>query len=228
MIRTSYTFTNREYDEESGLYYYRARYYDASTGRFLQVDPDPGKRAIPSTHVNKYIYVGNNPHNNVDPEGKWSVGHIIALAVISVVAVVNEIVYVDNKERRNRNRGLLAGAAMLVITNGQYGWESMLYSSAFSAGMATIRADTRSGGDWEDYFWQNMATSFIASGASEWAFSTDKFFAPVFYAIGTGYGMGSNFEACRKKYRNDWSNGKVQGAACAGITYAGGFYGEPK
>ncbi|MCK9223960.1 MAG: hypothetical protein M0R46_02980 [Candidatus Muirbacterium halophilum] len=31
-------FTSREYDEISGLYYYRSRYYDAKTGRFLQKD----------------------------------------------------------------------------------------------------------------------------------------------------------------------------------------------
>ncbi|MBU2540805.1 MAG: hypothetical protein KJ593_02785 [Candidatus Omnitrophica bacterium] len=33
-----YTYTGRELDPESGLYYYRARYYDASIGRFLQED----------------------------------------------------------------------------------------------------------------------------------------------------------------------------------------------
>ena len=34
-----YTFTGREWDEELGLYYYRARYYDAQTGRFISKDP---------------------------------------------------------------------------------------------------------------------------------------------------------------------------------------------
>ena len=34
-----YTFTSREFDPETGLYYYRARYYDAATGRFLSADP---------------------------------------------------------------------------------------------------------------------------------------------------------------------------------------------
>ncbi|MCL4244488.1 MAG: RHS repeat-associated core domain-containing protein, partial [Candidatus Dadabacteria bacterium] len=34
-----YSYTGREYDAESGLYYYRARYYDPSIGRFLQEDP---------------------------------------------------------------------------------------------------------------------------------------------------------------------------------------------
>lgn len=34
-----YSYTGREFDSESGLYYYRARYYDAKIGRFLQEDP---------------------------------------------------------------------------------------------------------------------------------------------------------------------------------------------
>jgi RHS repeat-associated protein len=38
-ITNPYTFTGREFDPETGLYYYRARYYDPSIGRFLQEDP---------------------------------------------------------------------------------------------------------------------------------------------------------------------------------------------
>ena len=34
-----YYFTGRRFDEETGLYYYRARMYSAEIGRFLQVDP---------------------------------------------------------------------------------------------------------------------------------------------------------------------------------------------
>jgi RHS repeat-associated protein len=32
-------YTGREFDTETGLYYYRARYYDTITGRFLSEDP---------------------------------------------------------------------------------------------------------------------------------------------------------------------------------------------
>lgn len=38
-IDNPYTYIGREHDAESGLYYYRARHYDPSTGRFLQQDP---------------------------------------------------------------------------------------------------------------------------------------------------------------------------------------------
>lgn len=60
-----YTYTGRELDPETGLYYYRARYYDPKIGRFLQEDPVWG--------VNLYSYVGNSPLNYIDPYGLWGV-----------------------------------------------------------------------------------------------------------------------------------------------------------
>jgi RHS repeat-associated protein len=59
-----YTFTARELDPETGLYFYRARYYEPSIGRFLQPDPI-GLAAGP----NAYTYAGNMPATFVDPLG---------------------------------------------------------------------------------------------------------------------------------------------------------------
>jgi len=59
-----YMFTGRRYDNESGLYYYRARYYSPEIGRFLQVDP-VGYQA----GLNLYTYVYNNPVMKTDPFG---------------------------------------------------------------------------------------------------------------------------------------------------------------
>ncbi|GEM_PF-5112697 len=65
-VKNPYTYTGREYDPESGLYYYRARYYDSAVGRFLQRDPI-GVRG----GVNLYLYMKGEPVNNGDPWGMW-------------------------------------------------------------------------------------------------------------------------------------------------------------
>ena len=59
-----YLFTGRRFDDETGLYYYRARYYDPYIGRFLQTDPTGYIDSL-----NLYTYVGNNPVTFVDPLG---------------------------------------------------------------------------------------------------------------------------------------------------------------
>ncbi|HKE59397.1 MAG TPA: RHS repeat-associated core domain-containing protein, partial [Pyrinomonadaceae bacterium] len=51
---TRYTYTGREWDAEIGLYYYRARYYDPKTGRFISEDP------IGFQGMNFYVYGSNN------------------------------------------------------------------------------------------------------------------------------------------------------------------------
>jgi len=57
-------FTGREYNAEVNLYYYRARHYDATLGRFISRDPIGIK-----DDINLYAYVKNNPVNAVDPMG---------------------------------------------------------------------------------------------------------------------------------------------------------------
>ncbi len=59
-----FTFTGREWDSETGLYYYRARYYSPNTGRFLSRDP---LGYLPDTSL--YRYVVNNPTSFTDPFG---------------------------------------------------------------------------------------------------------------------------------------------------------------
>ena len=59
-----FLYTARAMDPETGLYYYRNRYYDAALGRFLQPDPSGYQGGI-----NLYAYVEANPLNLVDPFG---------------------------------------------------------------------------------------------------------------------------------------------------------------
>jgi len=63
-IGNPYLFTGRRYDTETGLYYYRARYYKTDIGRFLQADPIGYAGGL-----NLYAYCGNAPVNWIDPLG---------------------------------------------------------------------------------------------------------------------------------------------------------------
>lgn len=58
-------YTGRQYDVETGLYQYRARYYSPRLGQFLSVDPI-GTKDDP----NLYMYIGLDPVNATDPTGK--------------------------------------------------------------------------------------------------------------------------------------------------------------
>jgi len=76
-----YGFTGRLLDNESGLMYYRIRYYDANVGRFINEDPIGLLGGI-----NLYGYCLNNPVNYVDPEGKIALQTII-ITITAIGAV---------------------------------------------------------------------------------------------------------------------------------------------
>jgi RHS repeat-associated protein len=61
--RERYTFNGNEREEESGLDYFNARYYDADVCRFLGVDP------VVKWHESGYAAFGNNPIYYTDPSG---------------------------------------------------------------------------------------------------------------------------------------------------------------
>jgi RHS repeat-associated protein len=64
-LTSPFRYTGRESDSETGMYYYRARYYDPTTGRFLTEDPLRFHAGS-----NFYIYTFNSPQSLIDPSGK--------------------------------------------------------------------------------------------------------------------------------------------------------------
>jgi RHS repeat-associated protein len=97
-------YTGQIFDDETGLYYYGARYYDPELGRFIQPDtmvPDPSD----SQQLNRYSYVNNNPLKYTDPTGHIAEWVIAAAVYILVSAAV----------------GAAVGAATAAATGGDIG-----------------------------------------------------------------------------------------------------------
>jgi RHS repeat-associated protein len=92
-----FSFTGREWDPESGLFYYRARYFDPTIGRFISEDPIGLKGGI-----NIYRYANNNPVFYIDPSGE--LGEIL-LADIALNIVTGAIT------------GAISGALSTAIHN---------------------------------------------------------------------------------------------------------------
>jgi len=63
----NYQYNAKEKDD-SGLFYYGARYYDSDLGRFVTADTIRGDIKNPQT-LNRYVYTLNNPLKYVDPSG---------------------------------------------------------------------------------------------------------------------------------------------------------------
>src|SRR5207249_4508928 len=61
VVSNSLQYTGRDFDDETGLYYYRARYYDPAVGRFVSADP-----ILFDSGDNFYAYTNGNPVNGIN------------------------------------------------------------------------------------------------------------------------------------------------------------------
>lgn len=64
-FNSPYRFNGKEFDEQTGLAYYGARYYDNQMSMWLSVDPLAEKYP----HSSPYVFSGNNPLYYIDPDG---------------------------------------------------------------------------------------------------------------------------------------------------------------
>ncbi|MBI1747675.1 MAG: hypothetical protein HYR55_13975, partial [Acidobacteria bacterium] len=102
-LTNPFQYTARDSDPETGLRYYRARYYDANTGRFLGEDPMRVKGGI-----NFYVYSLNSPLVFKDPLG-WTAtcsyaentGHLVCYDDTTHTQIVNVYGYAGGDQGRD-------------------------------------------------------------------------------------------------------------------------------
>ncbi len=89
-MNNPFRYAGESYDDETGFYYLRARFYDPSVGRFITEDTFTGQIDNPLS-LNRYTYTYNNPLKFVDPSGNdgiavavggWVATGVEAIAVI--------------------------------------------------------------------------------------------------------------------------------------------------
>jgi RHS repeat-associated protein len=91
MVVNPFRYTARELDSETGLMYYRARYYDTGTGRFVAEDPIRFNGGI-----NFFLYAKNRPTYFTDPDGQRTIVIIVHDSFLGAEIGTHSAVYIDN------------------------------------------------------------------------------------------------------------------------------------
>jgi RHS repeat-associated protein len=102
-----YRYTGREFDSETGLHYYRARYFDSNSGRFIGQDPI----GFGGGDANLYRYVGNNSANLTDPSGLRPLSQserIILAELRNLAQKIKNVPFRDRSSSDPSSKALLA------------------------------------------------------------------------------------------------------------------------
>ena len=103
---TPYLFNAKEFDEETGLYYYGARYYNPRLS--IWISPDNLQEKLPE--FSTYTYTHNNPIKYIDPDGNipvetvWDAANV-ALGVSTLI---------DNIKQGNVGAAVVDGLGVIV------------------------------------------------------------------------------------------------------------------
>ncbi len=137
-----FTFTGHEQDTETNLYYFKARYYDPDTGRFLNQDPYLGDLNTPPS-LHRYLYAYANPTVYVDPTGQATV------LTGETIQKILEVADSEDEEAtlRIRSRALRRVAEELGVDPGRVHPRSrvVIFNKETARAFAALIRRTRSG-----------------------------------------------------------------------------------
>ena len=88
---TNLLYAGEMFDDDAQMYCNRARYYNPSNGTFNRLDPFAGSMQDPQS-LHKYAYVHNNPINNIDPTGQFSLPEISLTTAIRAMMTTGPLV----------------------------------------------------------------------------------------------------------------------------------------
>ncbi len=129
-------FNDKPFDDETGLIFYGARYYDPKLGRFITADTIVQEPGNPQT-LNRYTYCNNNPVNLIDPTGhKWSWKKFWSSFVGGVVSALSAIVLGPlGPVLAGAIAGALGGITNAAMSGGNIG-QGAMWGAAFGFGSA--------------------------------------------------------------------------------------------
>jgi len=92
-VTNPFQYEGGYFESSTGLVKFGTRYYNPNLGRWTQQDSASGSLSHPDT-LNRYLYVGEDPVNQVDPSGKdiFECALAIALLIVGIIGGVTAII----------------------------------------------------------------------------------------------------------------------------------------
>jgi RHS repeat-associated protein len=98
-----YLYSGERFDADVGAYYLRERYYSPQRGRFLTSDSFSGFTNLPRT-LHKYLYVGADPVNYIDPSGLTETTeyrlHVVRIRCATLIGALDKAIVIGETMTR--------------------------------------------------------------------------------------------------------------------------------